>query len=79
MVRDGGVRLERMAQHVEPRVGGDVSRHGDHVLRVDEAQEGPQRAVGDARLGAQRLVVEDGDLMAMVELNGCESRENERG
>ena len=53
-----GERLDGVAEYVQPGAGRHRRRQGPGVVRVDDAQHRPQRAMGDPGLGAHRQVVE---------------------
>lgn len=55
-----------MTEDVEAAVRRHPLRHREGVQRVDQAEGGPEGAVGDARLRVQRFVVEDADARRLA-------------
>mmetsp|Transcript_21327 Transcript_21327/g.44510 ORF Transcript_21327/g.44510 Transcript_21327/m.44510 type:complete len:348 (-) Transcript_21327:94-1137(-) len=56
-----GVALQRVAQHVHPRVPRDGRRHGSHVVGIDDAERRLEPPMRNARLAPGGRIVEDGD------------------
>ena len=61
VVGDRGVRLDRMAEHVEADRGGDGARRRQRQVRVDDAEQRAQVGVRDARLDVVLGQVDDRD------------------
>ena len=57
--RQRRVRLDRVAEDVEPAGRRDLGWHRSGVLRIEDSEQRLQPAVGDAGLCVQRRVVED--------------------
>ena len=59
--RDGGEGFDGVTEDVETGGRSDFAGHGAGVFGVDDAEGGLETTVGDAGLGAEGFVVEDGD------------------
>ena len=57
--RQGGQRLDGVAQDVQARARGHLRGQLSGIVRIDHSQHRAERAVRDARLGVQRSVIED--------------------
>ena len=55
-----------MAENIKARVGGNIARHKERVIWVNETKEWAQRTIGNARLGIQLLETKDSYLNSYI-------------